>query len=116
MSKWLRGFLQLHMLLVASALSLVAAFLLRFDFAIPAYEFKFLQLGLCVFVPVRCVVFCGFRLHRITWRLVSLVDGALFKQMGEDAFDAVVAVNLWVFTILIKRQRKPGSSPESDKK
>ncbi len=27
-------------------------------------------------------------------QLVSLVDGALFKQMGEDAFDAVVAVNL----------------------
>ena len=27
-------------------------------------------------------------------QLVSMVDGALFKQMGEDAFDAVVAVNL----------------------
>ncbi len=27
-------------------------------------------------------------------QLVSMVDGAVFKQMGEDAFDAVVAVNL----------------------
>ena len=27
-------------------------------------------------------------------QLVSLVDGTLFKQMSEDAFDAVVAVNL----------------------
>jgi FlaA1/EpsC-like NDP-sugar epimerase len=62
------------MLLAASALSLVAAFLLRFEFAIPASAYRFLQLGLCIFVPVRCLVFCGFRLHRITWRLVSLVD------------------------------------------
>ena len=74
MSKWLLGFLRLQMLVAASALSLVAAFLLRFEFAIPASEIKFLELGLCIFVPVRCLVFCGFRLHRITWRLVSLVD------------------------------------------
>jgi FlaA1/EpsC-like NDP-sugar epimerase len=74
MSKWLLGFLRLQMLMTASALSLVAAFLLRFEFAIPASEIKFLELGLCIFVPVRSLVFCGFRLHRITWRLVTLVD------------------------------------------
>ena len=74
MNQWLRGFLRLQMLAAASALSLVAAFLLRFEFAIPASEIKLLELGLCIFVPVRCLVFRGFQLHRITWRLVSLVD------------------------------------------
>jgi FlaA1/EpsC-like NDP-sugar epimerase len=64
----------LQALVVASAVSLVAAFLLRFEFEIPAPEFRLLLLGLCIFVPARCLVFWGFRLHLITWRLVSLFD------------------------------------------
>jgi FlaA1/EpsC-like NDP-sugar epimerase len=72
--KWLRSLLRLGALLAVTALSLAAAFLLRFEFAIPAYAYRLLLLGLCVFVPVRCLVFLTFELHQINWRLVSLID------------------------------------------
>lgn len=61
-------------LAAAVALSLVLAFLLRFDFNIPASEWRNLEIGLCIFLPVKAAVFYICRLHRGWWHLVGLLD------------------------------------------
>jgi len=40
-------------LLTAAALSLIAAFLLRFEFTLQPPERRLLALGLCLFLPLR---------------------------------------------------------------
>src|SRR5712692_8752861 len=61
-------------LLVAVALSYTGAFLLRFEFALPSSMGELFRLGLCIFVPVKGIVYWTFRLHTSRWRLVSLFD------------------------------------------
>jgi FlaA1/EpsC-like NDP-sugar epimerase len=61
-------------LLAGVALSLTAAFLLRFEFALPASERRLLELGLCIFIPAKGVVFYAFGVHRSWWRLVGVFD------------------------------------------
>jgi FlaA1/EpsC-like NDP-sugar epimerase len=61
-------------LAAAAALSLVLAFLLRFDFNIPASERRNLEIGLCIFLPIKAAVFYICRLHRGWWHLVGLLD------------------------------------------
>ena len=61
-------------LMTAAALSLTAAFLLRFEFALQPPQRRLLLLGLCLFVPLKGMAFSGFRLHRSWWRVVGLFD------------------------------------------
>jgi FlaA1/EpsC-like NDP-sugar epimerase len=72
--------LKRHRLLVWTAqlaifvLAGVGAFLLRFDFAIPASVLRYLALGLAVWLLVKSVVFRVAGLDRGWWRYVSVVD------------------------------------------
>src|ERR1700690_3563033 len=52
----------------------VAAFLLRFDFSIPASESRYLLLGLAVWLIVKSAVFRWLELDRGWWRFVSIND------------------------------------------
>jgi FlaA1/EpsC-like NDP-sugar epimerase len=61
-------------LLAAVGLSLAGAFLLRFDFTLPAAERPLLELGLCIFLPVKGIWFYVFGVHRSWWRLVGVFD------------------------------------------
>jgi len=61
-------------LLTAAALSLIVAFLLRFEFTLQPSERRLLALALCLFVPLKGLAFFGFRLHRSWWRVVGLFD------------------------------------------
>lgn len=61
-------------LLAAVGLSLAGAFLLRFDFTLPAAERRLLELGLCIFLPVKAIWFYVFGVHRSWWRLVGVFD------------------------------------------
>src|ERR1700722_17568610 len=61
-------------LLSAVILSYVGAFLLRFDFALPSSVEGLFRLGLCVFIPVKGIVYWSFRLHANRWRLAGLFD------------------------------------------
>ncbi|MBV8730681.1 MAG: polysaccharide biosynthesis protein [Acidobacteriia bacterium] len=56
------------------AVSLMTAFLLRFDFAIPRMETPHWTWGLQVVVPLKLTVFFFGRLHRGWWRLVGMPD------------------------------------------
>src|SRR5579862_5769856 len=69
----LQGFLWLPFLL-AAALSLPVAFLLRFEFNIPPGEQRHLLTALYLFIPVKALIFYFFGLHRISWRVASVFD------------------------------------------
>ncbi len=61
-------------LLTAAAVSLLLAFLLRFEFTIPRDQRWILGMGICLFLPAKGLVFYGFRLHRNWWHLIGLLD------------------------------------------
>lgn len=52
----------------------VAAFLLRFDFFIPANESRPLRLALAVWVAAKLVAFAALRVDRTSWRYVGVYD------------------------------------------
>lgn len=52
----------------------VAAFLLRFDFAIPRPALAYLYYGLATWLLVKPIVFYAYGLHRAWWRFISLPD------------------------------------------
>jgi FlaA1/EpsC-like NDP-sugar epimerase len=56
------------------ALSLVAAFLLRFDFALHQLAISLLERGLSIAVPIKITVFLVARLHRSWWRFADITD------------------------------------------
>ena len=59
---------------VIFAASAVAAFLLRFDFSVPAFYFRYLPYAFAVWLPAKFIVFYAAKLDRGFWRYVSAVD------------------------------------------
>src|SRR5262245_7711047 len=59
-------------LLALAALSYTAAFLLRFEFAIPRDLERQLYIGLIVFMAIEIVIFWAFRWYGNHWRMVIL--------------------------------------------
>ena len=66
----------LHLLteLVLIVLAGTGAFLLRFEFSIPAAYWRHLQLALLTWIPVKLVVFRLYHLDRRSWRFFSAAD------------------------------------------
>ena len=62
------------LLLLAVALSYAGAFWLRFEFALPSSVEVVFFLGLCIFIPLKGIVYWTFRLQSSRWRLVGLFD------------------------------------------
>ena len=62
------------LLLLGVALSYMGAFCLRFEFALPSSVEVVFFLGLCIFIPVKGIVYWTFRLQASRWRLVGLFD------------------------------------------
>src|SRR5271157_320079 len=58
------------------AAAAVLAFLLRFDFTVPAQYRPHLLAGICVFVPVKIFAFYFFKMDRGWWRYASIRDVA----------------------------------------
>lgn len=56
------------------AAAAVAAFLLRFDFSVPAFYLRYLPYALAVWLPLKFVVFYAAKLDRGFWRYVSAID------------------------------------------
>lgn len=56
------------------AAAAAAAFLLRFDFSVPAYYLRYLPYALAVWLPLKFVVFYVAKLDRGFWRYVSAID------------------------------------------
>ncbi len=83
-------------LLVAAAVSLLLAFLLRFDFTIPRDQRWILGIGICLFLPAKGLVFYLFRLHRNWWYLVGLLDLPRIIVANVCASAAACAVALLV--------------------
>ena len=75
-----------HILMVAA--SFMAAFLLRFDFAIPHSEAPHWTWGLQVIIPLKLLVFFFARLHRGWWRLVGMPD--LIRVFGANGVASVL--------------------------
>jgi FlaA1/EpsC-like NDP-sugar epimerase len=71
-TRWVLGTVQLAIFAVAGVL----AFLLRFDFSVPPLYWPHLLAALCVWVPVKVLVFHFLRLDRGWWRYVSIRDVA----------------------------------------
>jgi len=79
--------------LVIFAASGIAAFLLRFDFKIPAIELQHIQFALAIWMIVKSVTFRLFGLHRGWWRYVSVPDVlriALANVIGSVAGGACI--------------------------
>jgi FlaA1/EpsC-like NDP-sugar epimerase len=56
------------------ATAVVSAFLLRFDFTVPAQERPHLLAAICVFVPAKIFAFYFFKMDRGWWRYASIHD------------------------------------------
>jgi FlaA1/EpsC-like NDP-sugar epimerase len=69
-TRWVARAIQLAIFVIAGAL----AFLLRFDLGIPPQYWPHLLAGLCVWIPVKVLVFGCFGLDRGWWRYASVGD------------------------------------------
>src|SRR4051794_11812977 len=77
------------------ALSLSAAFVLRFDLTMPLDQIPLLVKGLCILVPVKTAVFYYAGLNRGWWRYVGLADllRLLYANIiGSVAFTVLAAL------------------------
>ncbi|HLI86682.1 MAG TPA: nucleoside-diphosphate sugar epimerase/dehydratase [Bryobacteraceae bacterium] len=84
-------------LLALAAVSLEAAFLLRFEFTLPPDQRRLLELGFFIFVPFKLVAFYFFGLHRAWWRIVGLFDLVrigLANLSGSAAATAVCLISI----------------------
>ena len=74
MSKPLHRTARMVPILCAVILSYICAWLLRFEFTLPATDAWIFQTGLCIVVLVKLPVFWASRLHAGTWKTASLFD------------------------------------------
>jgi FlaA1/EpsC-like NDP-sugar epimerase len=84
-------------LAAAAAVSLAAAFLLRFEFAIAEPERRMLEVALPVFVFAKMAVFYLLRLHQISWRAVGVFDLVRIAVANACASAASFAATLTLF-------------------
>ena len=70
----IRRIILLVSLALAAALAYIGAFLLRFEFTLPASVVGVFGIGLCIFVTAKTVMYWAFGLHENRWQLVGLVD------------------------------------------
>lgn len=61
-------------LVLAAVIAYIGAFLLRFDFVVPAREQAVLRLGLIVFIPIKAVTYSAWRLPAARWRWAGVAD------------------------------------------
>jgi FlaA1/EpsC-like NDP-sugar epimerase len=80
-----------------AALSLYGAFVLRFDFALPASELHNLYDGLLIFVAAKALVFYISEPHRRVWSLIGISD--LLRAMSVCAIASVIAATVTWFVI-----------------
>jgi FlaA1/EpsC-like NDP-sugar epimerase len=80
----------------AAAFSLLASFLLRFDYSIPASEISHLERGLAIFMSMKLLVFCSWGRRRSLWNMVGVPD-LLYVAM-QCAIASIIAT---VSTIVI---------------
>lgn len=93
----------LHDVVVAS-LAWVAAYLLRFNFAIPAEHLQYMLQSIVWVVPLQAIVFVMFSLYRGMWRFASVPDlKRILFAIGSAAI--LVAALLFMFrtSIVIPR-------------
>jgi len=83
-------------LLLAATFAYVAAFLLRFEFALPRSMAREFRLGLLIFIPAKALVFFIFRLHENKWKLVSVFD--LYQTVIANIAGSALAVAVTVLT------------------
>lgn len=83
--------------LTCTAASLMGAFLLRFDYVIPARETPVALAGLYVFAPAKMVVFWAFRLHRKRWNAVSMHD--LLRLLLANVCASMLATACTIFVV-----------------
>ncbi len=84
-----------QLLHIAAELALIAAagfsaFLLRFEFEIPAHYVPHLRVALAVWVLVKLAVFQGYRLGRRSWRFFSVSD--VLQLASANAAGALVSL------------------------
>ena len=80
-----------------TAASVVAAFLLRFDYSIPGSQVQFLWKGICLAVTVRMLVFHVTGVDRGAWRYASFPD--VYKLLLANAAGSLVWAPLAVSII-----------------
>lgn len=74
MLKYQRRNFLLIPLILAALIAYVGAFLLRFDFVIPAKEQTMFRLGLLIFIPVKAATYSAWRLPAARWRWAGIAD------------------------------------------
>lgn len=80
-----------------AGVSLFAAFLLRFEFAVPQSERQLLVAALCFYVPLKGLVFYGFGVQRISSRIAGVFDLARVAIANATACAITCVVALAIF-------------------
>jgi Predicted nucleoside-diphosphate sugar epimerases len=92
--------LRKHLMLIIAipivALSIVASFALRFDFALPSSEFPGLYSGLAIFIAAKVPVYYLFERRRRLWSYVGLPD-----LLGVLAANVTASAGAWAATWFI---------------
>ena len=83
--------INLHLLplLCAAVISYATAFSLRFEFSLPNSVEGLFVVGLCIFPPIKCLVFWIYRLHAVRWRWVGVLD--LYRLVVANAIGSALA-------------------------
>jgi FlaA1/EpsC-like NDP-sugar epimerase len=82
------------------AASAGAAFLLRFDFSVPAFYLRYIPYALAIWLPAKFVVFYAAKLDRGFWRYLSAID--LIRISVANVIASVICF------FLIRRLAPPG--------
>src|SRR5205823_1317954 len=72
----------------ATAFAVLAAFLLRFDFAIPQSEMSHLGIAIAIAITVKSIMFQLAGMHRAWWRFASFAD--LGRLFAANAFASII--------------------------
>ncbi len=83
---------------IAAAMAWILAYLLRFNFELPAYYAAELRLTLALVVPLQLIIFWQFNLYRGIWRYASTTDlRRIFLAVMLSA--AVIPLMFWMLRL-----------------
>ncbi len=85
------------------AVSYIAAFQLRFDFAVPAHEWRFFWAGMALIIAIKLVCFYLFRSFHGWWRYVTFCDLQTMAKATAVALAATAVVDHFLIPFQISR-------------
>jgi FlaA1/EpsC-like NDP-sugar epimerase len=103
MLKAQRRSLLLIPLLAAATVSYTAAFLLRFEFALPKSMEGLFRLGFFIFLPLKAASLWAFRVHTARWRMAGVIDLCRLTAANLTASALIIPVAVLIVGVELPR-------------